>query len=85
MINENPQLQGEAAALPNSKETTIKTYLDVPFGDKYQARTLGARWDPASKLWFVPDGTALTPFLDWVPSLPTLDKRVRGVLRSRTS
>jgi hypothetical protein len=69
-------------ALPERKELKLKTYLDVPYGDHYRAKNLGARWDPARQSWFVPDAVDLTPFLKWVPGLPPLDKEVRRVLRS---
>ena len=28
--------------------------LQVPFCEKDEARRLGARWDPAQKVWYVP-------------------------------
>ena len=31
----------------------IRINLNCPFGDKDQARALGARWDGASKKWFI--------------------------------
>jgi hypothetical protein len=31
-----------------------RVYLDVPFGEKDEAKALGARWDPAVKRWFDP-------------------------------
>jgi hypothetical protein len=46
-------------------------------------RRLGAKWDPARKRWFVPDGTDLTPFLSWVPGLPKLSCGVKRVLHQR--
>lgn len=33
-----------------------KTYLTVPFGEKEEAKMLGARWDKAAKSWFAPYG-----------------------------
>ena len=32
----------------------IKEFLIVPYGDKDEAKTLGARWDTNSKRWYVP-------------------------------
>ena len=29
-------------------------YLTVPFAQKDEAKGLGAKWDPARKLWYVP-------------------------------
>ncbi|WP_415717726.1 zincin-like metallopeptidase domain-containing protein [Maridesulfovibrio sp.] len=44
-----------------------KTYLNVPYREKGQAKKLGARWDKSEKLWFAPTGTDLTPLDKWLP------------------
>jgi exodeoxyribonuclease VII large subunit len=59
----------------------MKTYLHVKFKHKDKVKNLGARWDPARKAWYVPDGVDLTPFLQWVPNLPRLSPQVKRVLR----
>lgn len=41
--------------------------LDVPFVEKDQAKRLGARWNAASKRWYVPDGIDLQKFARWLP------------------
>jgi len=66
------------------KDLLMKTYLEVPIEEKDRAKSLGARWDPARVAWFVPDGVDLTPFLEWVPGLPKVTRKVRRVLGSRT-
>lgn len=35
-------------------EVGRRTYLDVPYGDKDQAKAAGARWDPTAKRWYDP-------------------------------
>ena len=45
----------------------MTTFLDVPFRDKDQAKSLGARWDASAKRWFVPAGKDLSPFRVWLP------------------
>lgn len=40
------------------------TYLVSSYKDKDRVKTLGGRWDPARKQWYVPDGVALTPFAE---------------------
>lgn len=45
----------------------MRTYLDVPFAEKDQAKQLGARWDPSSKRWYVPPGVSLQAFERWLP------------------
>lgn len=46
---------------------TEKTYLNVPYREKGQAKKLGARWDKSEKLWFVASGTDLKPLEKWLP------------------
>lgn len=41
-----------------------KTYLQVPFAEKDEAKALGARWDPTKKRWYVQDKD-LAPFARW--------------------
>ncbi len=60
----------------------MKTYLAVPLEQKERAKALGARWDPARRAWYVPDGIDLTPLLRWVPNLPRLSRAIERVLRS---
>jgi hypothetical protein len=43
------------------------TLLDVPFGEKDQAKAIGARWNPVLKQWYVPENLELEPFKKWVP------------------
>src|ERR1700759_2919669 len=42
--------------------------LKVPFAEKDAAKALGARWDAASKLWYVEDKADMTPFSKWNPT-----------------
>jgi phage/plasmid primase-like uncharacterized protein len=46
---------------------TEKTYLNVPYREKGQAKKLGARWDKSEKLWFVATGTDLNLLAKWLP------------------
>ena len=39
--------------------------LDVPFAEKDIAKQYGARWNPALKKWYVPEGLDPTPFDAW--------------------
>lgn len=43
-----------------------KTYLDCPFEDKEECKSLGGKWDGDSKKWFVPEGAELKPFSKWL-------------------
>ena len=42
--------------------------LKVPFNEKDQAKSLGARWNAEAKLWYVPQGVDVAPFKKWVSS-----------------
>ncbi|WP_142850701.1 DUF5710 domain-containing protein [Telmatospirillum sp. J64-1] len=41
-------------------------YLTVPFEEKDLAKAAGAKWDKDQKAWFVPAGTDLEPFKQWL-------------------
>ena len=45
------------------------TFLDVPFREKDQAKQLGARWDAASRKWYVPAELSeeIERFQKWLP------------------
>ena len=51
---------------------TTNMNLKVPFNEKDQAKSLGARWNAEAKLWYVPQGVDETPFEKWVSSAPNL-------------
>jgi hypothetical protein len=46
---------------------TAPTELQCPFGEKEEAKALGARWDAAQRFWFVPPGLELEAFTRWLP------------------
>lgn len=41
--------------------------LSVPYSQKDEAKSLGARWDPQDKVWYVPDGAEVGPLARWLP------------------
>ena len=49
---------------------TTNINLKVPFNEKDQAKSLGARWNAEAKLWYVPEGVDATPFEKWLSSSP---------------
>jgi exodeoxyribonuclease VII large subunit len=75
------------------------TFLTVPFKQKDEVKSLGARWDGAERQWFVPEGRDLAPFQAWLPaanepasistdlatppSTTALDPAARGIPLSR--
>jgi len=42
--------------------------LEVPYAEKDEAKSLGARWDPARKTWYVPAGLNCQPLQRWLPA-----------------
>lgn len=46
--------------------------LKVPFNEKDQAKSLGARWNAEIKLWYVPQGVEAAAFEKWLSSAPNI-------------
>ena len=44
----------------------MRINLDCPFRDKDKAKSLGAKWDQANRVWYVIDPEDLTPFIPWL-------------------
>lgn len=44
----------------------FRTYINLPFTEKEEAKSLGARWDKTSKRWFIPEGINVSTFSKWV-------------------
>jgi hypothetical protein len=49
--------------------------LDVAFVDKDEVKRRGARWDPVSRIWYVPEGTDPSQFRPWIPVPPEINVR----------
>jgi Domain of unknown function (DUF5710) len=45
----------------------LRTDLVVPFGEKDDAKRLGARWDVDKRVWYCPAGVDLAKFEKWLP------------------
>jgi hypothetical protein len=41
-------------------------FIDVPYGEKDEAKSVGARWDSARKKWYVPDKRDYSKFQKWI-------------------
>lgn len=44
--------------------------LNVPFKEKDEAKSHGARWNPAAKYWYIPQGVDDAPFAKWLDGAP---------------
>lgn len=42
-----------------------KTYLNVPYAQKDEAKALGAKWDASKKKWYAPDSLDISLFEKW--------------------
>lgn len=50
---------------PVPEPTKERTYINVPYKQKNEAKELGARWDRQQQSWFVPPGVDVAPFAKW--------------------
>jgi exodeoxyribonuclease VII large subunit len=44
-------------------------YLNVPFSQKDEVKSKGARWHGERRRWYLPDGVDPIPFYAWLPSI----------------
>ena len=61
-----------------------KTYLNVPFAQKDEAKALGARWDTANKKWFVPADKDITHFARWQPQPGSLESTATATSKPKS-
>lgn len=59
----------------------MKTYLNVPYSEKDEAKKLGARWDSGKKKWFAENVEHLDKFLRWMPERLRLPRETRKSTR----
>ena len=52
--------------IPQKMIATTNISLKVPFNEKDQAKSLGARWNAEAKLWYVPQGVEAAAFEKWL-------------------
>ena len=45
----------------------MRTNLIVPYADKDKAKSLGAKWDVALRMWYVENVENIDNFLQWMP------------------
>ena len=41
-------------------------YLECPFNEKDECKSLGGKWDPEKKKWYIPDGIDSSKFAKWI-------------------
>jgi hypothetical protein len=52
---------------------TENTPLNVPFKEKDEVKSHGARWNPGGKHWYIPEGVEADPFEKWLAGAPAAD------------
>lgn len=45
----------------------MKTFLNVPYDQKDQAKRLGAQWDATRKSWYIYNTEDMNSFMKWMP------------------
>lgn len=66
-----PSVQNERVNEPLTQPEVVqeKVYLNVPFKEKDEAKSVGAKWDGNYKLWYAPAGTAVDCINKWIPEI----------------
>jgi serine/threonine protein kinase len=57
-------------------------YIKVPIKEKDEAKSLGAKWDVANKLWYIPSGKEITNFSKWLAFL-NVSYDERGIVKKQ--
>lgn len=66
-------LEQSQAVEPEQSQPADRTYVQIPFKEKEQARELGAKWDRQEKSWYIPDGVDKEPFAHWINPAPQVE------------
>lgn len=64
-VSDAPSLSSKSAPQPAAAKKDV-LFLVVPFAEKDEAKALGARWDAASRKWYVPTGKDQAAFARWI-------------------
>jgi antirestriction protein ArdC/phage/plasmid primase-like uncharacterized protein len=62
-----PEREEGIAAMGLPPSAREKTWLNVPYKEKDEAKALGAKWDKREKRWFAPEGSDLSQLQPWLP------------------
>lgn len=65
LVAKTTEERGMTNEPPAEAPARERTYIAVPFAEKDEAKSLGAKWDRVQKSWFVPAGTDPAPFDKW--------------------
>jgi antirestriction protein ArdC/phage/plasmid primase-like uncharacterized protein len=59
------QAEAHITSQVKAEAQTQKTFIQVPFREKDEAKSLGAKWDRQEQLWYVPAGVDAGRFAKW--------------------
>ena len=76
------QARQQAAPAP-AQEQGKRTYINVPYKEKDEARQLGAKWDRSEKSWYIPSGVEQQPFEKWKDPHMEIFNRLNGMNREQ--
>ena len=48
-------------------------FLNCPFNEKEECKSLGGKWDPDQKKWYIPDGINIDKFKKWIVDQPDVN------------
>ena len=51
---------------PAAEKPVDRTYINVPFKEKGEAKELGAKWDRQKTSWYIPEGVNQSVFTKWL-------------------
>lgn len=68
--------KAKAKRVAKPADTRKWRFIDVPFGEKDEAKAIGARWHPDARLWYIPKGVGRKHFR-WV------DKEISAALQAK--
>lgn len=81
-VNQEPFRQwldsavNKAQAVTDHTPATQNIMINVPFREKDEARSLGAKWDREQKSWYIPEGVNAALFERWM--LPKQENKVQN-------
>ncbi|TWA81546.1 antirestriction protein ArdC [Azospirillum brasilense] len=70
MRNERRDVEAQATQNAERQQSAERTYINVPFTEKNEAKDMGAKWDRAAESWYVPAGADAAKFAKWPTHSP---------------
>jgi antirestriction protein ArdC/phage/plasmid primase-like uncharacterized protein/predicted RNA methylase len=80
--NADPSFKAAYDEISGQTQKMVKNYINVPYKEKNEAKSLGARWDRQHQSWYVPSGVDTAPFAKWAQGS---DKEAQAIQRQAES